>query len=181
MVIESDHVEKTAEFDLCQAATKVCAMCQAYDWLLPWNIPKDSDSKTDPISSDHTVLKGGDDGCDEVFDSGKVSMTHTPGLIHQKHYVGLNHCPACWGKKKRVINMCKMVTYTWSMEWHKKKRHLSYWGYYILIRSYYSITSSVTSKKVKLLRQFPIISIFVSLWLVDCDGELLEFSNSNST
>lgn len=174
MVIESDHVEKTAESNLCQAATKVHAMCQAQDWLLPWNIPKDSDSKTDPISSDHIVLKGGDDGWDEVFDSGKVFMTHAPGLVHQKHYVGLNHCPACWGKKKRFINMCKMVAYTWSMERHNKiyfkkiqelKRNAL-----ILIRSYYSITSSVTSKKVKLLYiSILSISFFVFLWLVDCE------------
>lgn len=46
----------------------------------------------------------------------------------------------------------------------------------ILKRSYYSITSSVTSKKVKLLFIYILsVSFFVFLWLVDCDGELLEY------
>lgn len=77
---------------------------EAFDELwthawLPWNIPKDCDSKANPLSSEHVVLKGGDDGWDEGFDSGKARLTHAPWLIHQKDYVCLLHRPASWHKK----------------------------------------------------------------------------------
>lgn len=75
-------------------------------WVLPRDIPKDGDSKAHPLSPHHTVLEGGDDGWDEVLDTGEAGLAHTPWLIHQKHYVCLHHRPACWGKKTGWISVC---------------------------------------------------------------------------
>lgn len=45
---------------------------------LPRDIPKDGDSKADPLSSHHVALEGGDDGGDEVLDAGKAALAKSP-------------------------------------------------------------------------------------------------------
>lgn len=81
-------------------------MQQSFMWILPWDIPKDSDTKANPLSSNDTVLEGGHNSWDEVLDTGEAILAHTPWLIHQKHYVCLYHRPACWGKRKGSISVC---------------------------------------------------------------------------
>lgn len=84
----------------------VCSAPPCCIWILPWDTPKDSDTKADPLGSKDSVLEGGHNSWDEVFDIGEAILAHTPWLIHQKHYVCLYHRPACWGKKKRWISVC---------------------------------------------------------------------------
>lgn len=45
---------------------------------LPRDIPKDGDSKADPLTSHHVALEGGDDGGDEVLDAGKAALAKSP-------------------------------------------------------------------------------------------------------
>lgn len=66
---------------------------------LPRDLPKDGDSKADPLTSHHVVLEGRDDGGDEVLDVGKAALAKSPRLIHQKHNVSLHHSFACWRKR----------------------------------------------------------------------------------